>query len=859
MITFRRFLTTKLLLVLSLCAAKAELPPLQDPVNDPDTGLRLQPGFEAELIYTVDKEKYGSWISMDIDAQNRLVVSDQGKKGIFRLTLPKIGQSFSEENITKLDLKPSAYGLLHAFDHLYIVRHGSISRAPILANGELGPEVEISEFDGGGEHSPHSMIVSEDGKSLYAIAGNFTKVPSHQKSRIQENMKDDNLLENYAYGHNAGGKAPAGFVMKFSPDGKERELMSMGYRNPVDLALNRHGEMFVYDADMEYDIAAPWYRPTRINHGVSGGENGWRATTKKWRSYFPDTVGSVIDIGPGCPTGVISGTTAKFPTHYRDAIFICDWTFATMYSIHLKPNGSSYTAEKREFLSKDNALPLTDVQIGKDGHMYFCVGGRNKQSYLYRVHYKGDASTALSKLHQAGADDRATRHRLESFHGHPDPKAIETAWPFLNSDDYHLRYAARIAIEWQDAETWANKAYEEKDDLRAIHALLGLSRRDLKGSLPSILKRLNRVKFAGLDKQGKLALLRTYAVAMSRHGMPDESMKKTVGEVLNPYFPSKHDNINEELCRVLSYLEHPAVVAKTIALMKVTRQKAVDFDVDVMKRNGGYGGTILNSMKNAPHTLNMHYLFCLKGVKTGWTPDDRKFYFGWVKELMGKKGGAMYASFLQKIRDAAVTTVPENEMLALKYLLGEVKSIDLSKLPKAKGPAVAWTVESALAELNKEPLAGRDFANGKKMFSAGLCIACHNFAGEGGGVGPDLTNLAKRSDFRSMLESILDPNLVVSDQFEQHEITMKDGTTTFGRIVSEENGVLSLVQSGFTPNKLSKLKLADVASSKASKQSMMPPALINSMNADELKDLIAYFVSQGNARHALYKTPTVKK
>jgi hypothetical protein len=167
--TFRRFLTSKLLLVLSVSAAQAELPALQDPINDPETGLRLQPGFEAELIYKVDKEKYGSWISMDFDAQNRLIVSDQGKKGIFRLTLPKIGESFSEENITKLDLKPSAYGLLHAFDHLYIVRHGSMSRAPILANGELGPEVKISEFDGGGEHSPHSVIVSEDGKNHHCL------------------------------------------------------------------------------------------------------------------------------------------------------------------------------------------------------------------------------------------------------------------------------------------------------------------------------------------------------------------------------------------------------------------------------------------------------------------------------------------------------------------------------------------------------------------------------------------------------------------------------------------------------------------------------------------------------------------
>ena len=31
-----------------------------------------------------------------------------------------------------------------------------------------------------------------------------------------------------------------------------------------------------------------------------------------------------------------------------------------------------------------------------------------------------------------------------------NPQAIETAWPYLQSEDYHLRYAARIAIEWQD-------------------------------------------------------------------------------------------------------------------------------------------------------------------------------------------------------------------------------------------------------------------------------------------------------------------------------------------------------------------------------------------------------------------------
>ena len=187
--------------------------------------------------------------------------------------------------------------------------------------------------------------------------------------------------------------------------------------------------------------------------------------------------------------------------------------------------------------------------------------------------------------------------------------------------------------------------------------------------------------------------------------------------------------------------------------------------------------------------------------------------------------------------------------------MGEVKTIDLSKLPKATGPAVAWTVESALKMLGEQPLAGRDLANGKKMFKAGFCVACHRFGPKGGGVGPDLTNLAKRSDYKSILESILQPGLVVSDQFEQHEIKMKDGSVVLGRIVSQEDGVLALVQSGFEPNKLTKVKTSDMASKKASKLSMMPPALIYSMNADEVKDLIAYFVSQGNPKHSVYQKP----
>jgi putative heme-binding domain-containing protein len=851
-------------LLLSLASAfgQYQLPPLGESVEDPSTGFNVQPGFGVDLIYKVDKKKYGTWIAMAFDGNGRLAVSDQGGTGTFLVEIPIPGEDFNESKVKKLNVKSSLYGMLYAFDHLYMMGNNTLTRAKVLEDGELGPSEVISPMQGGGEHGPHSLVVTPDGKSLYVIAGNMTRVPEYQKTRIRDNWKDDYLLQNYAYGHNGGGKAPGGWVLKLSPDGKERELMNMGYRNPVDFALNRDGELFVYDADMEWDIGAPWYRPTRINHGVSGGESGWRATSKKWRKYFPDTVGSVVDVGPGCPTGVIAGTNTQFPTHYRDALFICDWTFATMYSVHLKPQGSSYVGEKREFISNTKgSLALTDVDVGPDGNMYFCVGGRGGQSYLYRVSYKGSASTALSKLDATSshAKARATRHMLEAFHGHPDPKAVETAWPYLSSEDYHLRYAARIAIEWQDAKAWSDKAYSEKDDVAAIHALLGLARSDLAGSLVPSVKRLLKVDFAKLDKTGKLALLRTYAVIMSRGGKPEAGQVKAIGDQLDPHFPARDDNLNEELCRVLCYLQHPSVVEKTVALMQTTKAKVPDFDAEIMKRNRGYGGSILSSMESNPNILNIHFLFCLKDVQEGWTMDHRKVYLAELKTLMSKKGGNMFTGYIQKIRDSAIASVPEKDKTFLQYLMGDVKSIDISKLPKAKGPSVAWTVDTALKMLKEEPLTGRSMSNGKKMFSAGLCVACHRFGPEGGGIGPDLTNLAKRSDYKAILESTLQPNLVVSEQFEQHELKMKDGSVVMGRIVGDEKGEYLLVQSGFEPLKLKKVKKAEVVSKKGSKISMMPPGLANSMNADELKDLIAYFVSQGNNRHPVYKRPKSTK
>ena len=151
----------------------------------------------------------------------------------------------------------------------------------------------------------------------------------------------------------------------------------------------------------------------------------------------------------------------------------------------IRRTGSSYTATVENFLfpkslkgqGTKKPLPLTDVVIGDDGAMYFVMGGRNTQSALYRVTYVGDESTAPGNMHdEDGVKERKLRHEIEAFHGRKDPKAVAAVWPHLNSPDRYIRYAARIALEFQPVAEWKAKALAEKHPEAALTALLGLAR-----------------------------------------------------------------------------------------------------------------------------------------------------------------------------------------------------------------------------------------------------------------------------------------------------------------------------------------------------------------------------------------------
>ncbi len=84
--------------------------------------------------------------------------------------------------------------------------------------------------------------------------------------------------------------------------------------------------------------------------------------------------------------------------------------------------------------------------------------------------------------------------------------------------------------------------------------------------------------------------------------------------------------------------------------------------------------------------------------------------------------------------------------------------------------------------------------------AASSCYACHRFDNEGGGAGPDLTGVSGRFATRDLLESIVVPSKVISDQYGAVIVSTTDGRVVTGRIVNLNNNTMSINTNMLDPN-----------------------------------------------------------
>lgn len=790
----------------------------------PAKQISVPPGFKVELIRSAATNE-GSWISMTFDDKGRLYLG-RDDAGIARLTFGKAG--ITHERLD--DKLRHCRGVLFAHGALYVNATDSkgFYRLRDTDGDDRFDEVKLLKaFDYRSRygHGQNQLTLGPD-NAIYLIIGNDVSFPErfdvHSPYR---DPKNDHLIIDP---RDADQDNRVGTIVRTDADGRRWEILAGGFRNQVDMAFNAEGEMFTWDADMELDVGLPWYRPTRLNHIVSAGEYGWRWGTGKWPAYYADSLPSNMDTGLGSPTGLLFGARGKFPAKYRRGIFMGEWQNGRILLATLEPKGASYNASYEVF-AEGAPMNVCDMEFGPDGAMYFITGGRGSQSGLYRISFTASiirepAKTAVQLQHEADcAQFRAVRRLLETFHVKRDPRAVDLAWPHLDSTDPWLRYAARLAVERQDIAQWRPRALAERRSTASIHALLALSRVGTQHDQPEVIAAMQKWSLARLDKDQRLAALRAYMLCFIRLGAPDEKQAAAIAGKLMAHYPNESSAVTMELAELLVYLAAPEIVNKALARMQSASSQEEQ----------------------------IHHAQLLSRVKAGWSPPARRHYLDWLLKARAFKGGHLLPTALKNIRTDFIAQLGTEERATFAVTLAELERPLVAPVVPVAPVQKVWTLAEFEMELAR-PLANRSFQSGQAAFAAAACVTCHRVGDEGGAVGPDLTAVGKRFDLRLLLESILEPSKVLDPKYRQTTYQLDDGKEVEGRTVGVNGNNLVVEINPITQETVTVLR-GKIKHTRVSEISPMPAGLADTLTKEQVIDLLAYLRTGGDARDPVFK------
>jgi putative heme-binding domain-containing protein len=331
-----------------------------------------------------------------------------------------------------------------------------------------------------------------------------------------------------------------------------------------------------------------------------------------------------------------------------------------------------------------------------------------------------------------------------------------------------------------------------------------------------------------LDATSQRTLQRTTQIILNRFGRPDDATVQKLIVSIDPLFPSESAELNWLLCETLAYLQSPTVAAKAMALIGSTPTQEEQ---------------VQNARSN-------------RLLKSGWTDELHTRYFEWFLKAASYRGGASFEKFIQFIRDDAVAALSESQKESLKEILAK-KSVKKSALENlgaifAGRSETKWTLDE-LSQTARANLKQRDFANGRKMFAAAGCYACHRFDNQGGMTGPDLTTSGRRYSAHDLLDQVINPSKVINEQFSAVSVITEDGLMHTGVVVNLNGDRLTLNTDLTDPNKRVNINRNTIEELIVSKTSPMPVGLFNRMTKDEILDLIAFLISGGDSDHEYFR------
>jgi putative heme-binding domain-containing protein len=644
-------------------------------------------------------------------------------------------------------------------------------------------------------------------------------------------------------------KSERGTILKVTPDFKSREIVCTGVRFTVGLNFNREGDLFA--TDQEGATWLPNGNPLdELLHIQPGRHYGFPPRHPK---HLPKVIDepSTFDYGPQhqstCGLNFnepVNGGAVFGPDWWKSDALITGYSRAKLYRTKLAKTPAGYVAQNN-VLACLNMLAV-DACVSPKGDLVVAVhsgqpdwgSGPQGKGKLYKISFTGKETPQPVVAWAAG------------------PREVRVAFDRPLDPDHLKNLGEKVTIDYGKYV----RAGDPFESLRPGYAVVGLQQATPRYRLP--------VHAAQVTGDRRTLVLTTavhpeavsYALTLSGLGRPEKPGKGELPQL--PRIDLGYDltgvtadwKAKEGAGRWSGWLPHLDLsVAQAFTKSSAEHEELWQalphpgkltlrgkLDLWQMLRPAVQPGSTLD------YTLPAEKVTL---VLQSSEPITVKSPAGVPKEGADKEG---HKQLLLKTTPKEGEPVPVEIELTTGEKMPEVRVTYFTNEDDRPRALPLGRILLPWATTKRQPpesfanreipeLRGGSWSRGRQVFFSeqSLCSKCHQVGGQGGKIGPDLSNLIHR-DYESVLRDIREPSAAINPDFITYKVELTDGRV-FSGVVRTEGEKLIIADTAGKETTISR-KLID--SMTASKISTMPDGIVQTLGPDKMRDLLTFLLSQ---------------
>ena len=416
-------------------------------------------------------------------------------------------------------------------------------------------------------------------------------------------------------------------------------------------------------------------------------------------------------------------------------------------------------------------------------------------------------------------DPFVRRRAAEALLRMGDPGVAEASdlLALLRDSDRFVRWSGRIAIEATPRSEWEDLVIEEDGAMAAATGMLGLLRTAENSiDLEAVFERaLSLIRRDGLETETELALLRVFHLGCleSKEGCR-QSLRDQLFAIVESRFPASDERLNREYALTMAYANRPEAIQRILDQLPAGDDK---------------------------QQLQIHYVYALREIKDGWTPEQKRALVAWFGKAKEWRGGASFSGFINRLFESSLEFFTEEERKAAYAAVPEFAPVDDERLLASLRPRPGsrymrpnvyarkrgtnmYSKQEIFEYMMYDPMTTvANSSRGLQIFKE-ACSKCHRYGDIGEDYGPDLTTIANRFTRRDLLESTLWPSRTISDQYTAWRVETRDDVYSAMILEEDEQAVTVLIPDIDRPVSIARTNIVDMRESEVS---IMPDGLLD--------------------------------